>query len=474
MRDAIAIAFSIGLPWIAGALCAFALQRRSTRPSTMLSIGYGYLVGVLATTGLMRALDALGVHWTLTLTAALLLVLAAIGFLVGRRAPLNSLHAWREYWRERHGDFVALPTLQRAMFWIFLALIAVRLCGLGLELLWRPLLPWDAWAHWATKARVWYEYGHLSAFVSPDQWLKGGDVSQFVDAHSDYPATVPLLQVWTALVLGHWDESLINAPWLALIVSLGLAFYAQLRRIGTGAGAAMLLTYLLLSLPIVDVHVALAGYADVFVATAYGLATISTWQWVRTRDRSDAMLAALMALACIACKKEGMLWVLTLILPVVMAFHRRLGLAMLALAAVAIVAYLVFGPTEVRVLGYLLRTQFRNVWGPLLTHFYVQDNWHLLWYAALVVVVLNYRTLLGNANAPMTATMLVASAFVFIVFFYSSAARGVEDATLVNRLPLHMVPALAFYLISVWQARRTASPAIAAQPPPLPEVPVGT
>jgi hypothetical protein len=46
--------------------------------------------------------------------------------------------------------------------------------------------------------------------------------------------------------------------------------------------------------------------------------------------------------------------------------------------------------------------------------------------------------------APMTVTMLGAFAFVFVVFFYSSAAFGVADETLVNRLPLHMVPALAF------------------------------
>ena len=32
--------------------------------------------------------------------------------------------------------------------------------------------------------------------------------------------------------------------------------------------------------------VSLAGYADIFVATAYGLAAMSFWQWVRGRARS--------------------------------------------------------------------------------------------------------------------------------------------------------------------------------------------
>jgi hypothetical protein len=53
---------------------------------------------------------------------------------------------------------------------------------------------------------------------------------------------------------------------------------------------------------------------------------------------------------------------------------------------------------------------------------------------------------------------------VFVVFFYSSAAFGVADETLVNRLPLHMVPALAFYLAFLWR-QGTASASAAEGAP---------
>ena len=310
MRDLIGIAASVALPWFAGTCCVLALQRGSERRDLVLAAGYGYLLGALATSLAMRALDAFAVRWTLPLIALQLVALAAAACGL---AELRSPPSLRQRWRACRDRVVAMPAARRLLFFVCLALIVVRLSGLGLELAWRPLLPWDAWAQWATKARVWYEYGRIAAFVDPATWLASGSAMQFVDAHSEYPATVPLLQVWTGLWLGRWDESLMNVPWLAILTALGLAFYAQLRRIGTDLAQAMLFSYLLLSIPFIDLHVAVAGYVDIFIAAAYGMATMALWQWVRTRARADAVLAALCALACIAIKKEGAVWVMTLL-----------------------------------------------------------------------------------------------------------------------------------------------------------------
>jgi hypothetical protein len=461
MRDMIAIAASVALPWLAGGFCVLALQRREEPRDLVLAAGYGYLLGMLATSLAMRALDAVAVRWSVPLIALQLIALAVVA---GGLARLRSLPSLRERWRASRGRAAALPSAHRLLFFACLALIVVRLFDLGLELAWRPLLPWDAWAQWATKARVWYEYRSIAPFIDPARWLESGSAMQFVDAHSDYPATVPLQQVWTALCLGRWDESLINVPWLAIVSSLGLAFYAQLRRIGTGMAQAMLFSYLLLSIPFIDLHVAIAGYADIFVAAAYGMAAMALWQWVRTRGRADAVLAVLCALACIAIKKEGILWALTLLPPVLVAIDRRVGLGAAALLGIAMLVYLLFGPAEIHLLGYTLRTEFTNVSRPMFEHYFEMDNWHLLWYLALAVLALRWRQVFSTALAPMTVTMLGGFAFVFVVFFYSSAAFGVADETLVNRLPLHMVPALAFYLAFLWR-QGTASASAAEGAP---------
>ena len=457
MRDLIGIAASIVLPWLAGSACVLAVQRSAARDLT-LAAGYGYLLGVLAASLAMRVLDAIGVRWTAPLVAVQLAALAVVALAIAR---VRSLAPLSERWRGWRGRIAALPAPHRLLFFACLTLIVVRLLGLGLELAWRPLLPWDAWAQWATKARVWYEYGRITAFIDPITWLQSGSAMQFVDAHPEYPATVPLLQVWSALWLGRWDESLINVPWLAILAALGVAFYAQLRRIGTGMVQAILFSYLLLSMPFIDLHVAVAGYVDIFVAASYGMATMALWQWVRTRDRCDAALAVLCAVACIAVKKEGFVWALTLLPPVLVAIDRRIGLAAVALLGAATLAYLLFGPSEVHVLGYVLRTEFTNVSRPLFEHFFEMDNWHLFWYLAPLAIALRWRALFSAAMAPMTVTMLGAFGFVLVVFFYSDAALGVSDETLVNRLPLHLVPALAFYLVLLW---RQAPESVASGP----------
>ena len=448
MGELIGVAGSVALPWLAGMCCMLALQRRAEQRDLVLAAGYGYLLGALATSLAMRALDAIGVRWTVPSIALQLVALAVIACSLAR---LRSLPPLRERWRVSRVRVAGLPPAQRLLFFACLALIVVRLLGLGLELAWRPLLPWDAWAQWATKARVWYEYERIAAFVDPATWLQSGSAMQFVDSHSDYPATVPLLQVWTALCLGRWDESLINAPWLAILSALGLAFYAQLRRVGIGTAQAMLFTYLLLSIPFLDLHVAVAGYVDIFVAAAYGMAAMALWQWARSRGRTDAFLAVLCALACIVIKKEGVVWALTLLPAVLVTIDRRVGLGVVALLGGAMLAYLLFGPVELQVLGYTLRTEFTNVSRPMFEHFFQMDNWHLLWYLTLAVIALRWRAVFSGAMTPMTVTMLGAFAFVFVVFFYSSAAFGVADETLVNRLPLQMVPALAFYLVFLWR-----------------------
>src|SRR5204862_4120163 len=126
--------------------------------------------------------------------------------------------------------------------------------------------------------------------------------------------------------------------------------------------------------------------------------------------------------------------------------NRRLGLAMMGTVAAAAILYLAFGPSELRFLGYSLRTQFVDVSPWLYEHLFVMDNWHLLWYAAVAVIVVNARWLLGDRLAPMTVTIGSAVAFVGVVFFFSTASGGVKDESLTNRLVMHMVPAFVFYL----------------------------
>jgi hypothetical protein len=442
MFDAIAVVLSVAVPWAAGALCIRAVTP-GAQPAAI-AIGYGYLAGMFGVTLVMRALSLAGIHWNVAWVATPI-ALAGAGACLRMRSSGTAPAA-----DSGPGAFAMLAGAARALWLLLLALTCVRLAMLAVEVVLLPLVPFDAFAQWASKSRVWYEYGYMVRFVAPGQWLReAAGAMQFTDTHPEYPGTVPLFQVWTALWLGRWDESLINIPWVAVCVSLGLAAYAQLRRLGFGAGQAMFGTYALLSLPFLTIQVALAGIADLFVAIAYGLAAIATWQWAITRRKSDAGLALLMAIVCASVKMEGSFWSLTLVPGVVMALNRRTGLWLMGAAAAAAALYLALGPAELRVLNYALRTQFVDVSTPVYEHMFVMDNWHLLWYAVIAVIAFHWRTLFDERLAPMSATMATAVAFVFVVFFFSTASGGVREESVTNRLMLHTVVAFVFYLAMI-------------------------
>ena len=136
-------------------------------------------------------------------------------------------------------ELVAVPYLSggaRVGWWLLLAWLVVRFVLLGIEVAWQPLYPWDAWTQWATKARVWYELGRIVPFAGADAWF-AGDGAVYFDAAPGYPPTVPLLQAWTCLALGRWDDTLMNWPWWQIAVALALAVYGGLRSLArAGAG----------------------------------------------------------------------------------------------------------------------------------------------------------------------------------------------------------------------------------------------
>ena len=448
MREIAGVALSVAIPWTMGTLAVAALWRGRRERSGPLAIGYGYLLGLLATVLVMRAASLVGWRWSFVSIAGALIVLACVAGYAAK--PIALLRSARP---RTAANLAAMSVGARAIFWLFAVLVALNVLCLGACVAWGLIEPYDALAHWSDKTRVWYEYGRLIPFVNAAEWRSLGDMQHYWDPNPNHPAATPLLQVWTVLGAGTWDESLMNLPWLGAFVALGFAFYAQVRRLGSSPAGAMVCTYLLLSLPFLQINVAVAGMADLFVGVAYGLAAMSLWQWARTRRWQDAALALVAALFCAMAKVEGIVWAATLAPAIAVALNRRIGLWLCAAGAVAGILFLGFWPGEITILGYTVMRNAAPVWFPTFEHMFVMDNWHLLWYAAAAVIVWNARLLFGERLAPMTVTIGVAAAFVFIVYAYSNASVGVSGENLVNRFMLHAVPALAFYLVAIVRER---------------------
>lgn len=465
--DDVSLAGGLVLPWLLGIALLSALDwprapggAGSASGCIALRLGYGYFVGALLLTLWMRALSLAGIAFgRVSIGVPLGAAAVALGVFALRRhrLPLSRLRAVP-------GVLLRppLPRWQKLAWLGLLAWLAVRCALLAGEVAWRPLYPWDAWVQWATKARVWYELARIVPFVRADVWLAGAGGAYF-DASPNYPATVPLLQVWSCIALGHWDDSAMNWPWLLMLLALTLAIYGALRDAGLGLLASLVGAYLVASLPLLDAHVALAGYADLLMAAVYTLAALALYRWTRGRDPLDAVFALLLGLACPLIKVPGAVWVLTLLPGAVVALLPRRGPQLVALAfAVAALLLLFLAQSTPMILGYRLHLDFQPPWRALAEAYFLFNNWHLLWYAVVALAIIGARHLVRPPLAPLTAVVASGLAFLGVVFTFTNGAAWVSDFTTVNRATLHLAPLLVFLCVLLW--RELFAPAPQARP----------
>ncbi len=455
--DSIALMAGLSLPWFLGIAALLAL-RNPRRPLAMPGeiawiAGVGYLAGAVLLTLWMRVLSKGGVHFgVLPIALPLGLITFSLGYLAIQHHDSASIS---EAARLSLRALIASPGLRgtaRIVWQLLIAWLALRYVVLGLLVEWQPLYPWDAWIQWATKARVWYEQGQIVPFVRSDAWYAAGGTAWF-DASPEYPPTVPLLQAWTCIVLGRWDDSLMNWPWWQISVALTLAVYGGLRSLEVPALAALVGAFLVATLPLANVHVALAGYADLPMAAYYTGAMLALLRWSTMRDPRMAVLALLLALACTQIKVPGIVWALTLVPGVVVTLAPRQGLKLAAIGfGVALFTLAVLAQTHPVVFNYRLHLDFDPAWRAIGETHFLLSNWNLLWYGALAAAVLAWRQLVSPALAPMTAVIAAGALFLIVVFGFTNARDWVTDQTTINRATLHVAPVAVVFIVLAFRA----------------------
>ncbi|MGI8895886.1 MAG: hypothetical protein ACR2HE_09605 [Casimicrobiaceae bacterium] len=443
------------LIWAMGMALVIALSRRtpllSTSGGLAWTVGSGAFAGAFLATIWMRALSLAGISFGIVAIFVPLLLLGAALAWLGLRRELPGLPGVlrdaADILRGRH-----LRGLPRVLWLALLAWLVLRFSLLFAEVAWKPLYPWDSWTQWGTKARVWYELGRLVPFEAADVWLAANGASYF-DAAPHYPGTVPLLQVFANVALGRWDDALMNVIFWMLAVALSCAVFGALRAMDFGPSGALVGAWLVASLPLANVHVALAGYADLPLAAFFTVSVLAGLRWLDDRDTGDAVLAVLLLAACPLIKVPGRIWVLTLVPALLVAFFPRHGRKLVAAGfAVVLFALLVLAQTNPVILNYRLHLDFAPEWGALADSYFLLGNWHLLWYGALAALLLGWRQLMSPRLAPFTMVIAAGGVFLFVVFAFTNARAWVADQTTVNRATLHLAPLVTVWMLAVFRA----------------------
>jgi hypothetical protein len=451
--DSLTLALGLLLPWVLG-MAALLAARGAGRPLAAPGefpwfLGAGYLAGALLLTLWMRALSLVGVRFGIaSIALPLLAIAAALTLLAWRRGGGATLAGMT---REAFAP-PAITGVARALWWGLLAWIALRFALLAVEVASRPLFPWEAWIGWATKARVWFEFGRITEFVEAREWFAASGAAWF-DASPANPATLPLLQVWACIALGRWDDALMNWPWWQIAVALSVAVYGGLRRLGAALLEALVGAYFVASLPLANAHVALAGYADLPLAAYFTMAVLAFLHWVATRTVRDAAVAALFIAACPLIKVAGAALALTLLPGVLVALAPQQGrkLAAIALAVIAS-ALTVLAQTTFVVAGRSLHLDFAPSWTSLSDSLFLLGNWNLLWYGVIGAALLAWRQSLVPPLLPLAAIVVASLFLVSIVFAFPGSAQWIADAASVDREMLLVAPLLVVFIVLAFRA----------------------
>lgn len=413
--------------------------------------GYSLLSGLILVPLVMRLLSLVGVTLNLgSISLASCLVLL-LGLLVRRsRAPQTCPLAHTPVW---HGA----SRWQRTLLLLCLSLLAVRLVTLGMELSLRPIFAWDGKQHWARQAKVFFAAGEIVSFVPMQQWLDLSGRGVFTNIHPDYPITVPLLQAWINFALGEWNDSLMNLPWLWCYVALGCIFFGQLRASGATPLIAVAACYMLLSMPFLNIHVALAGYADIFASTCFLGSLTAFHNWTVSKERWQGLLALCCGAAGLLIKNEGFYWLLCLIPGLLFAQlgTHNAGRVLSGLAIAALAVYLVV-PHDLSVAGHSIDSMqlaYRpESWLPILRSFWLDDNWHLLGYILAFFLLANIFRARERLTGllPALAVMAAAIGMYLALYLLTRHAYGAVNYTSLNRVALQLAPGLSFIAVLLY------------------------
>jgi hypothetical protein len=466
------------LPWLGGTLwLAFAesLLNRSTQANRFRQAGYGFFLGyaVLFLAIIFSKHLSAGVSWPGLMVFLLIFTASgAIAAWLGRTATSSTAPPSPQ---------APLSAPMKALAAIVLVLMAIHLIFIAVEIFTQPLYPWDAWLAWVYRAKAWFLANGMVDVVGTVEWTTATSVDIYtIDAwrYHLFPSVIPY---WAALSLGRWSETLINVPVLFAGLAMGMALYGQCREHGLSVLASLITCYLLYSIPLFGTHLALAGYADIWMAGFTGLGFIALMRGVIMRDDVgrpgfQIALGFLMILFGIWVKNEGAVWFLAALVMLILATCRpRVPILMMVAAVVSALLAFALGVAhiEIPLIGKLglvdgrlaipfignFTLEAHNVWHVYWNNFITMGSWNLLWVLVAASLLLTFKSPSVSSGyrarrAALSFILIFLTTQLFI-FGFTDQGLWADTSTAINRLPLHFVPALLFAVIVIAHASLT-------------------
>lgn len=312
------------------------LRIAGDRAELLARLPLAYLVG-LASVGIVAAHLAL-VDVTLGLVE--LVVLAAVVLFLGlrrARAPAGARNTVSRAPEPRWARAVGVAAL-------LVALVLIGHAWATYEL--RPLLEWDGWAIWGTRARALYEFGGATGPVFTSE----------VYLPLQHPLLLPSLEAIAYRAMGVYDPTLAHVQLALYAIGFLLAFVALLRDrvpfalVGLGALAILSAEPVLKQLS--------TNLADVPLAFFVSLGLLGLGRWLASREHWPLVAGALFLGAASLTKSEGLFFALAALLavaPFALGRLRELALAALAVGLIVLPWRLFVAVEDLPIVEYRFR-----------------------------------------------------------------------------------------------------------------------
>ena len=334
----------------------------------------------------------------------------------------------------------------------------------------RDIFPWDAFTTWMYRAKAWVLDNHLTPIINAQTWIAEGGTNGIPVYASHYPTLLSDIAAWMSALCGNWHAAAASLPWTAAGLDLVASVWGLLHAAGTSWFIALFGAVIAVSLPLLDMHVALAGYGDLWMAltAGVGLGLLLLWAQInegatlqRQLSQSTLWLGIALLLISTQFKLEGWLW---LAMGLVFIGASLLKARQLMVATVVLILFIAAhimatGTTAINLgpfglwgladqqihVGFLGHYALRlyNPVGDYIDALLLQKNLSLLlfFYVAALAWLLLKQPKVARHHLFMGALIIASQGVIFGV---SSFSQYAESGTAITRLVLHFVPVFIF------------------------------
>ncbi len=441
--------FALLMPWLLGFAIVkpFLKQRYGYKA---FALGVGYVLGWFVTTLILRIYDYFQRPFDLYEIVAIECIIAIpLLFLKARQCSIEELRLEK-----------APSNLSHLLVIMIVVLLLYRWGLTAVDLLSKPVFPWDGWHSLSAKAKAFY----YAQEILPLAWDENRFHLDFaLVSWTRHPYFIVLIQTYTAMAFGSWSDGVVNLPWLGAGVAMLLCIFGGIRYFGGALLPSILAGYAVVSLPIFDTHVSLGSYADLWVGFCILIVSFLLVAFLVFNELRLFFLLFIFILITYLTKNTALVFLLGLLFVVFWHwFGKIVFLLLLMLLAVGLyfLSDWVMSVELYRSLLNLLSSDLpRNLISYTLVSVQVSDewilfdNWHYVFFAGLISPLFFFSDKKKNNSTSFILLLIASFSFLLVMLILTFFTYKISEITFFayfNRVSLYFIPVFALIPTSVY------------------------